>query len=82
MFGTTAGPTWAFTIGVNAPSNLAVSIYASNSVTLTWTDNSTNEQQFRIEQDRCWWHFCPGRNDQHQCRHFHRQRRERAAAEH
>ena len=37
MFGTTNGPTWAFNISggpVSAPTNLAISTYGSNSVTL------------------------------------------------
>jgi hypothetical protein len=51
MFGTTAGPTWSFTIAsVNAPTNLSVASYGSNSVSLSWTDNSNNESQFLIER--------------------------------
>jgi subtilisin family serine protease len=33
-----------------APSNLAAQALSSTSVKLTWTDNSTNEQSFRIER--------------------------------
>jgi len=33
-----------------APSNLTATLISSNQINLTWTDNSTNETQFRIER--------------------------------
>jgi hypothetical protein len=41
----------ATTLGVpNAPSNLALAIVASNSLKLTWADNSNNETGFKVER--------------------------------
>ncbi|MDX9953134.1 MAG: Ig-like domain-containing protein [Anaerolineae bacterium] len=51
-----AGPsgwssTWTFTVRPNAPSGLVAQAVACNQVNLSWTDNSGNEEGYRIYRD-------------------------------
>src|SRR5438045_326437 len=52
--GVKTGPTWNFTVNatitLNAPTNTAITSTTNSAVSLSWTDNSTNEQNYLIER--------------------------------
>ncbi len=40
--------TWTFTVRPGAPSNLSASAFACNQINLSWTDNSGNEEGYKV----------------------------------
>ncbi len=54
--GSATGPLWSFTTEStpvpNAPTDLEVTSYSTNSISMSWTDNSSDEDEFEIARSK------------------------------